>query len=415
MKVCIVSQSDHRGGAYIAAYRLHQGLRNLDVESVMLVRQKNTDNLHVIAPATLWEKEWTRFLARIDYLPLNIYQNRDKKFTYHLEWVPDTIVPRLNKISPDIINLHWINEGSLQIETLSKLNLPIVWTLHDMWAFTGGCHYSGDCDLYKKSCGTCPQLNSNTNWDLSRWVWQRKRKAWNNLNLTIVTPSRWLAKCASESALFRDLRIEVIPNGLDIHKYKPVNRSQARNILGLPVDKKLILFGAINATSDYRKGFQFLQPALKKLSYDLNLKDGIELVIFGSSRPETLPELGFISHYVGKLNDDISLALLYSAVDVFVAPSIEDNLPNTVMEALACGTPCVSFDIGGMSDMIDHQKNGYLAKPFDIKDLASGISWVLDNSGSSLGDSARKKVEREFSTEIQANKYILLYEELKNI
>jgi glycosyltransferase involved in cell wall biosynthesis len=285
-----------------------------------------------------------------------------------------------------------------------------------MWAFTGGCHYSGDCEGYTKSCGSCPQLQSKTNWDLSRWVWQRKRKAWNNLNLTIVTPSKWLAECAKASSLFQGLRIEVIPNGVDIQKYKPINQAQARDILGLPIDKNLILFVSASAISDSRKGFQFLQPALQQLRHNLQLKDQTELVIVGSSPPIDPPNLGFKAHYLGRLNDDISLALLYAAADVFVAPSLEDNLPNTVIESLACGTPCVSFKIGGMPDMIDHRQNGYLAQPFEIKDLANGIAWVLMDSErhKALREQSRKRVEKEFSTKQQVEQYVGLYRQLIN-
>ena len=283
-----------------------------------------------------------------------------------------------------------------------------------MWPFTGGCHYSGECDRYTQSCGVCPQLHSNQNWDISRWVWQRKNKAWKNLNLTIITPSRWLADCAKNSSLFEDLRIEVIPYGLDTKKYKPLDKQFARNLLGLPVDKQIVFFGAMSATSDRRKGFHLLLPALQKLSQFQVWQDRLELAVFGASQPINPPNFGFRTHYLGRLNDDISLALVYSAADVFVAPSIQDNLPNTVMEALACGTPCVAFKIGGIPDMIEHEQNGYLAQPFDVEELATGIAWVLEDSERyhKLCDRAREKVEQEFTLEIQASKYLKLYNEI---
>jgi glycosyltransferase involved in cell wall biosynthesis len=312
-----------------------------------------------------------------------------------------------------VINLHWINAGYLQVETIAKFNKPLVWTLHDMWAFTGGCHYSQDCDRYTASCGACPQLHSSKDWDLSRWVWQRKAKAWRNLNLTIVTPSSWLAKCARSSSLFQEQRVEVIPYGLDTEKYKPLNRQVARELLNLPQDKQLVLFGALSATGDQRKGFHLLQPALQDLSKS-GWQDRLELVIFGSSEPANPPELGFKAHYLGTLNDDISLALVYSAADVFVAPSVQDNLANTVLEAIACGTPCVAFNIGGMPDMIEHQKNGYLAQAYKTEDLAQGIAWVLENNErhGKLGARAREKAQQEFTLEIQARRYLSLFTEI---
>ncbi|MFM5890811.1 MAG: glycosyltransferase family 4 protein, partial [Dolichospermum sp.] len=338
---------------------------------------------------------------------------RDRS-TYSVQWLPDNLAAQVAQLNPDIINLHWINAGYMQIETLAKFKKPIIWTLHDMWAFTGGCHYNKDCTNYTESCGACPQLYSNKEKDLSNWVWRRKAKAWKDLNLTIVTPSHWLADYARKSSLFQNLRIEVIANGLDAQVYKPIDQKIARNLLNLPLDRKLVLFGAIKSTSDRRKGFHLLEPALRKLSEDKNHKNDVELVIFGASPPSEVPNLGLPIHYLGRLNDDIALALLYSAVDVFIAPSVQDNLPNTVMESLACGTPCIAFDIGGMSDMIEHQQNGYLAKHFDIDDLVRGITWVLEDEERLrwLGGNGRKKVEQKFTLEIQAHNYLYIYENL---
>jgi glycosyltransferase involved in cell wall biosynthesis len=412
MKPLLISMSDIDGGAARATYRLHRGLKNIGVDSQMLVQNKQSNDFTVIAPESKVSKGIGKLKPTLDSLPLQLYPQRDRS-TYSVQYLPDKLSAKVAQINPDVINLHWINAGYMQIETLAKFKKPIVWTLHDMWAFTGGCHYNGDCMNYAISCGACPQLHSNTEKDLSRWVWKRKAKAWQNLNLTIVTPSRWLADCARKSSLFQNLRIEVIANALDTQVYKPIDQRIARNLLNLPLDKKLILFGAMSSTSDRRKGFHLLEPALRKLSADKNLEN-LELVIFGASRPSEVPNLGFPIHYLGQLNDDVALALLYSAADVFIAPSVQDNLPNTVMESLASGTPCIAFDIGGMSDMIEHQKNGYLAKPFDIDDLARGITWVLEDEERlrKLGVNGREKVEDNFNLEIQANNYLLMYEDV---
>ncbi|MFN6155320.1 glycosyltransferase family 4 protein [Anabaena sp. AL09] len=412
MKPLLLNTSDIIGGAARAAYRLHQGLKNIGVDSQMLVQNKQSDDYSVIAPVSKLSKGIGKLTPTLDSIPLQIYPQRDRS-TYSVQWLLDNLAAQVAQINPDVINLHWINGGYLKIETIAKFNKPIVWTLHDMWAFTGGCHYNGDCMNYTNSCGTCPQLHSNKEKDLSRWIWQRKTKAWQNLNLTIVTPSHWLAKCAASSSLLKDVRIEVIPNGLDTKQYKPIEKSVARSILGLPEDKQLILFGAMSATSDPRKGFNFLQSALQNLSQS-GWRERVELVVFGASQPKNPTELGFKSHYLGRLNDDISLSLVYAAADVFLAPSVQDNLPNTVMESLACGTPCVAFDIGGMPDMIEHQQNGYLAKAFDIEDLARGIAWVLEDKHRwvALSQRGREKVENDFTVKAQAEKYISLYQSL---
>ena len=413
MNVLLLSTSDIKGGAARAAYRLHQGFKNIDHHSQMLVQTKHIDDQQVIgfSDKSGIGKAITGSRLSLNQLPLRFYPNHVS--FYSLQWLPDNIASKVIKLNPDVINIHWICNSYLQIETLAKLNKPLVWTLHDMWPFTGGCHYSGECDRYMASCGSCPLLGSSKNWDLSRWVWQRKAKAWKNLNLTIVSPSHWLAKCASSSYLFQDLPIKVIPNSIDTKKYRPINRQVAREMLRLPQDKQLLLFGSLRATSDKRKGFQLLQPVLQKLSQS-GWQDKLELVVFGASRSDGLPDFGLPSHYVGELNDDLSLATLYSAADVFVLPSVQDNLPNTIMEAIACGTPCVAFNIGGMPDLIEHQKNGYLAQPFKTEDLAQGIAWVLEKEEryQKLSHRAREKAEQEFALQIQAGRYLSLFKEI---
>ena len=410
MKVCIVSSANGRAGGHAAAYRLHQGCLP-KISSTMLVGDKTRGDYTVVSPQSRLAKTWANVAPTLDALPKLFYPNRDRT-TYSLQWLPDRVAAKVAEIDPDIVNLHWINSGYVQVETIAKFNRPIVWTLHDMWPFTGGCHYSQGCDRYIHSCGSCPLLKSNNDWDLSRWLWQRKAKSWQNIDLTIVTPSEWLAQCAAASTLFRDLRIKVIPNGLDTQRYRPRDRSFAREIIGLPLDKKIILFGAVSATSNDRKGYSLLMPALQKLKH--LTKQQMELVIFGADRPKNSPDFGIEARYLGRFNDDISIALLYSSADVFVAPSVQDNLPNTVMEALACCTPCVAFNIGGMPDLIDRQHNGYLAKAYEPEDLARGIAWVIEDSDrwQNLSACARSKVEREFALEKQAQSYIQLYEDI---
>ena len=409
MKVCLISSSNGRAGGHAAAYRLHQGLQS-EVSSTMLVGDKSRGDYSIVSPESRLAKAWVNVAPTLNALPKLFYPDRDRT-TYSLQWLPDRVAAKVAKIDPDIVNLHWINSGYLQVETIAKFNRPIVWTLHDMWAFTGGCHYSQGCDRYKQSCGNCPILKSNKDWDLSRWLWRRKAKSWRDIDLTIVTPSRWLAKCAAESSLFGGLRIEVIANGLNTQKYRPFERELAREIIGLPLDKKIILFGAVSASSNYRKGYHLLLPALQKLK---QIAKQMELVIFGAEKPRDPPDFGIEARYLGKFNDDISIALLYSAVDVFIAPSIQDNLPNTVMEALACGTPCVAFNIGGMPDLIDDRQNGYLATAYEPEDLARGISWIIEDPErwQNLSACARSKVQREFTLEKQAQSYIQLYEDI---
>ena len=412
MKVLHISTFDTAGGAAIAAYRLHRGLQNISVDSQMLVRAKFSDDKAVVMPKTDLGKSTARLRANLDSLPLRFYHDVD----YHAfspQWVLDGIASQVAQLTPNVINLHWVCNGYLQIETIPKLKKPLVWTLHDMWPFTGGCHYSEECDRHTNSCGACPQLKSNRDWDLSRFVWQRKVKAWKDLNLTIVGPSHWLAQCARKSFLFQDLRVDVIPHGLDTERYKPINKKVAREIFNLPQDKQLVLFGALSATQDRRKGFDLLQLALQKLGQS-QWKEKIELVVFGSSQPESSIDLGFNVHYLSRLKDDTSLALVYSSADVMIVPSVQEAFGQTASESLACGTPVVAFDGTGLSDIVEHQRNGYLVKPFNIEDLAQGVVWVLENNErhQKLCKRAREKAEQEFSLELQAHRYLSLYSEI---
>ncbi len=412
LNALLLSIADGGGGAARSAYRLHQGLCKTDIDSRLLVQARVTDDPTVITHQSKIDKGLASLRPAVNSLPLKLFTQADSK-TYSLQWLPDRVAAKVNQINPEVINLHWICDGFLSIETLPKFKRPLVWTLHDMWPFTGGCHYSGDCDRYTDHCGHCPQLGSVKSSDFSSWVWQRKKKAFNALDLTLVTPSQWLADCSQSSPLFKDYRIEVIPNGLDLQIYKPIDSQLARQILNLPQDKKLILFGAIQATSDRRKGFHLLQPALQRLKQLQNIED-THIVIMGASAPIQPINLGFETHYLGTLKDDYSLALAYAAADVFVGPSLQDNLPNTVLEAIACGTPCIAFNIGGMPDLIGHQRNGYLAQPFEIEDLAQGIDWILRDPvrWQELSEFSRTKAEQEFTLELQASRYRELFHEL---
>ncbi|MBW2067132.1 MAG: glycosyltransferase, partial [Deltaproteobacteria bacterium] len=295
------------------------------------------------------------------------------------------------------------------IGLILRLGKPVVWRLSDMWPFTGGCHYSGGCLRYEASCGRCPLLGSRREYDLSRIVWSSKRRYWDTRNLTVVSPSQWLADCASRSALFREARVEVIPTGVDTTLFRPVPRRRARSLLGLPQDKDLVLFGAADSMGDPRKGGQFLQEIFEVLRAGARV-DSMCLVAFGTWVPPK--DVGVETIAVGTLWDEPSLAILYSACDVFVAPYMEDNLPNTIIESLSCGTPCVAFRVGGIPELIAHRENGYLAPPFDTGEMAQGIRFVLDSDYQALRRRTRRKAERDLSLKRCAESYVSLFSEL---
>ncbi|HEB87031.1 MAG TPA: glycosyltransferase [Gammaproteobacteria bacterium] len=410
MKVLHVCTEAQLGGAGIAAYRLHKGLRSLNIDSMMLVNKQalREDGIH--GPSNTADKMAARLVPVLDRIPG--YFSALPADRTSASWMPNRLPGRINAIKPDILNLHWVNDGFMRIETLPHLKQPIVWTLHDMWAFSGGEHYVGDNRRYKEGYTRQNKPTAETGLDINRWIWNRKRKAWANIrNLVIATPSQWLANCARESVLFENHRVEVLPNGIDPERFHPMDHSVAREILGLPKNKKLILFGAFSATSDKRKGFHLLVETLKKLEAKAN-PDEYELVIVGASSLDE--SFHTKSHCLGRLNDEISMALVYAAADVFVAPSLEDNLPNTVLESLACGTPVVAFNIGGMPDMVSHEKNGFLARGFDTDELAAGLQWILDDEQrwKSLSQEARKTIMDSFTLECAANRYRDIYDDI---
>lgn len=411
MKILIVNTHDLRGGAARAAYRLHKALLTAGVDSQMLVQCKTSDDYTVIHMNSIFKKIRAFVAPTLDTQPIKKYLNRTKT-QFSPACIPFSgISDIINFMKPDIVHLHWITDGMMRIEDIAKIRVPIVWSLHDMWAFTGGCHYDEECGAYQTGCGNCKVLGSSKFSDLSQEVFKRKQKSFAKIskNLTIIGLSQWLQNCAKNSMLFKEVSTTTLPNPIDTLSFSPINKKIARQLVNLPQNKKLVLFGATNAIGDPRKGFFELYQSLEKTPED------IELVILGSSQPKIPQGFKHKTHYVGYLHDDFSLRLLYSAVDVMIVPSLQENLSNAIMESLACGTPVVAFSIGGNSDLIDHKINGYLANSFDSTDLANGIEWILNTENHDmLSKNARTKILANFDSKIIANRYISLYKKINN-
>jgi glycosyltransferase involved in cell wall biosynthesis len=406
----IITTSDINGGAARAAYRLHQGLQDLDVASQMLVHTKMSGDRTAMTQTSLLSK----MAPMMNRLPLKLYPKREEGI-FSPQWFPDTIHKHVARINPNVISLHWIANGYLKIETLARFKKPLVWTLHDFWVFTGGCHYPQKCDRYTKNCGTCPHLQSQHQWDLSHWIWHRKAKIYPELNLTLVAPSHWLAQAVRQSSLGKDLPLEVIPHGLNTDVYQPIPQETARKLLNLPQKKHLILFGADSGSFfDERKGLHLLCQALESLP-SAQLELPVELVFFGIASSESnnlLP--GWNAHYLGRFYDDLSLSLIYAAADVTVVPSLQEAFGQTASESLACGTPVVAFDDTGIADIVEHQINGYLAHSFDVQELATGIVWVLGDRDryQKLRYLARVTALKKFTLHLQAERYLSLFNKI---
>lgn len=398
-----------QGGAARAAYRLHRALLSSEVDSQMLVQSKISDDYTVIGPQGGLQRFASIVNPVLDSLLVRFYKSkRGTLFSPSLVSFRG-IARKINKLNPDIVHLHWICGGMIGIGEIAKIKAPIIWSLHDDWAFTGGCHIKWECEKFKQQCGACPHLGSTAKYDLSRIIFNKKKKIFRRLkNIVIVGLSSWLASCAKESSLLKNISIINLPNLIDAQAFSPIDKNIARDLLGLPINKGLILFGAYNATNDINKGFKLLCDALKILKMD-----NIELVVFGSSKPMNPQIFKFRTHYLGHLHDDVSLRLLYSSSNVLVVPSLQEAFSQTALESFSCATPVVAYGATGIVDIIDHKKNGYLAKPYEAEDLARGIEWVLShNDYFTLCKNARNKALNCFDEKIVIQKYIRLFKEV---
>jgi glycosyltransferase involved in cell wall biosynthesis len=312
----------------------------------------------------------------------------------------------------DVVSLYWINGGFVSPESLARIGKPLLWRLSDIWPFSGGCHYPGDCNRHAGSCGACPQLKQPSEHDASRRLWQRKFDAWRDLDLTIVAPSKWMARLARQSRLFGERRVEVVPTGVDLSVFRPQDRLALRKRLDIPQDRLVVAFGALDPSGDTRKGYAELSAALQRIASS-PLAPHVSALIFGRQRlpNERLP---IPAHFLGHLDQDQDLVDAYSAADIVAVPSREDNLPNVALEAIACGVPVCGFDVGGMSDIVRNGWNGFLTPPQDGQALGDCMISILGDSRlkQQMAMNCRAHAEKYFSLDAQAGTYAALYAEL---
>lgn len=363
------------GGAAIAASRLNAVMREAGIDSRMLVATSNRKS----ASVSPMKQRKQRMLFQATRILLNLLKNRilHPSFTFSLCLHGVRVTHHPWMAQADVIYLHWTQHCFVslkEVRRLLSLGKPVVLFLHDMWWMTGGCHYSFECEQYKSSCRACPLVGRSCMRWITRYVLHLKQRYMQPYsNLYVVAPSHWMASCAGGSALLGTRRIEVIPNMIHEGIFKPLDRNFAREALGLPKDKKLVLFGANGGTVNPYKGWSCLLDALPHIQ-----TKEVELVVFGAEMPEAeRARIPFRIHSLGYLTDQHTLALVYNASDVFVLPSLAENLSLSVIESLSCGTYVVGFDVGGNADMIKHHQTGYLARYKDSADLARGIDWVL--------------------------------------
>ena len=428
MKILHVCASDIGPGAARAAYRVHRSLVDhggeLGVESRMRAIQKFTNDATVIGgPPAGQSGLWRRLHPRLNLNAKRGFKTGNSVW-HSIAW-PDTglgkELERKRRKDTDLIHLHWLGDSTLSIEEIGRLPQPLVWRLPDQWAFLGAEHYTSPPELgerastderftYGYSEDTRPTHESGT--DLNRRTWLRKQRAWRQ-PFQIVAPTTWLAALARRSTLMAHWPISVIPTPIDLNIWAPVEQELARKILNISADRPLVLFGAMGGTADTRKGADLLIEALYRLRREQTGSplEYLELMVFGQCRPDKTPYLGFPIHYKGQLNDDLSLRILYTAADVLVIPSRQDNLPGTGIEAHACGTPVVAFRTGGLPDLVEDRVTGALADPFDPASLAESIRWVLEDKQRrrQLAAAARQRAETLFDPRRIAGLYAEVY------
>lgn len=415
MKVMQLSTDDFSGGASRAAYRLHQSFAGTQVHSTMRVLEHKTANIQVVAgraPRTLDQKIKTR-LQRLWREHRQRNWRTDNQILHSFGQVSAGIVDEINQSDADILNLHWIAKF-LSINDIGRIKKPLVWTLHDMWAFCGGEHVAPDepASRFRQGYLADNRPAGESGPDLNREAWLAKREAWATQRFSLVTPSRWMARCVSESVLFGDMPVQVIPNPIDTDQvWKPRDQTWARGVLGLAPHKKYVLFGSAGGMT-HLKGEDLLRAAMPRVVAALGQE--VELLIFGQYRPSDAAAHSWPCpvNWLGPVHDDQVMATIYSAADLMVVPSRQDNLPNTAVEAHACGTPVAAFNIGGLPDIVEHQQTGWLAPAFDTESLAQGIIWVLSEQMrlAALGLAGRKTAVERYHPKLIAEQYAVLYQ-----
>lgn len=404
----ILSSSDTVGGASRAAYRLYRALRSSVSEARMTVMEKKTDDRGIRGPSGVFEKASGYLRPRIGGRIVALQRSADRCI-HSMNFLPSNMAARINSSAVDLVNLHWVGGEALSIEDLGNIRKPLVWTFHDMWALCGSEHFT-DCGpnaRWRTGYFAHNRPAESSGLDLDRYTWNRKRRAWKT-PLQVVAPSRWLADCVKNSSLMKDWPVRVIPNVLQTDVFKPLDREHSRYALNLPLDKKIVLFGALGGTREANKGYDLLLEALKYLKFDATQ---LLCVVFGQSEPEQAAPVPFPVQWMGHIHNDTTLALLYSAADVMVSPSRLENLPQSGTEAHACACPVVAFDCTGLPDVVEHGVSGYLARPFEPADLAHGIHWILGNESlrRRMGEAARNRALRLWSPEAVVPAYLDVY------
>lgn len=419
VKVVHLNTYDGNGGAGRACLRLADALQANGVNAKTIAYYKFGSNPKIDTfNKGIFSKLFALFNILAERYLVNFYI-KALKTPFSLQWFGKSIVHHPDVKNADIIHLHWVNHGFLTpklLAQLDELDKPIVWTFHDSNAFTGGCHVRYNCENFHWQCGNCPLLRKSNANDISHKNWLRKQKAYAKLNFHIVTPSQWMANSVKQSSLLGIRPVSVIPNTVEIDVFKPYVKAEAKKMLKIPTNHFVLMSGFMPSKNDKHKGTAYLVAALNELAARPHIPNElIQLVIFGNKDEKTMPKFPFKTTFLGTIDKDEHLAKCYAAADAFITPSLEDNLPNTVMESLACATPVIAFKTGGIPDMVKHLENGYLAEYQSATDLANGMEWLfLHQNKEVVQKEARRTILTYFAPNVVAAKHKELYQRLIN-
>lgn len=408
MKISHLSNSDIIGGAGIASYRIHKALLKQGHKSQLFVNSYHSGDFTVSHPINSLEKISVLLKPKV-VNPLKKFLVTKNKALHSLSIFPSNWHKKLNNSNADIVQLHWVQNEMISIRDIGNIKKPIVMNTHDMWPFCGAEHLSFE-KRWEEGYLKNNRPDNEYGYDLNKYIWQLKKKYWKK-PFYIVSPSEWMAKCVKKSALMKSWPCKVIPNCIDTTIWHPLNKAFSRKLLNLPDNKPILIFGTFNSNNQFHKGLDLLKQSLnylKEKNKDFNI------VIFGQNQPKNPINFGFPTYYLGQLKDTYSLKALYSASDILLVPSRIESFCNTACEAHACGIPVVSFKVGGLIDIVNHKKTGYLASPFDIKDFANGIIWMLDQIiiNNNLNKLAREKAVKNWDYSVVSKTYETLYEEI---
>ncbi len=419
MKILLIGKHSKTGGAAIASTRLLEALKEKQVDVNMLVQEGGEEEEGIFSTTKGVVKRWINLFRFILERLVFLRQERSKsiRFLFSLANTGESIIRNRHVIEADVIHLHWINAGFLSLKSLKELfhlGKPVVWTFHDMWPFTGGCHYALDCKEYTRECGQCPYLKKPGKGDLSHRIWRKKEQLFRNSKVTVITPSSWLKECVRASSLLHHWEVVTIHNPIDHEHFKPVEREEACRNLGLDPSKKYILFGAATM-KNVLKGFNYFLEAVGTIAGEPDTVEDVEILLFGKTGGDVAQSFPLKTRNIAFVQSIQTIVELYSVAHLFVIPSLQDNLPNTIIESMLCGTPVVGFRTGGIPEMIEHRVNGYLAKCKSSTDLAKGMRWVLSSdSYEKLSAETRNIALKRFSKDRSVEMHLDLYRNIVN-